>query len=442
MLNTNDKKGIAVVILLLIIILGSLVFIRGCNRKEFVEEDVLNLPEEVVPDGGYDPSQSSDSNIDNTDTVYSNSVIYQEVLSENPTIPDAPVLDFETYYQVEIGSLDFSLPVVSEVDNSGNPQVVIITYYFKSIYANDYVMVDNLSFKELGTFRVNYQVTDSYQQTTTKDLWIDVIDETAPIIEGLIEEYDESSGLISYIPVNDKDIINEDISITFRDNDKVVYANYYKAIYENIGDENTLEQEALMNVIDIDLTTDFYLSEEGEYHIRAYDEAGNYTEYVVTIDKSNPVVEVTYTNLESNQVLVTITSLEEISEVNGFTLSEDKKSLTKIYSANISEEVTVKDLAGNEVIVPILVDQIITVNVMQNGTLTESTQLNLNDGDIIIDVLGNANYEIVYSLDSGGYTSYISGSSLTLVGHYDFTIYSDMGTISFSLDISNQGTSD
>ena len=73
MLNTNDKKGIAVVILLLIIILGSLVFIRGCNRKEFVEEDVLNLPEEVVPDGGYDPSQSSDSNIDNTDTVYSNS---------------------------------------------------------------------------------------------------------------------------------------------------------------------------------------------------------------------------------------------------------------------------------------------------------------------------------------------------------------------------------
>ena len=447
MLNSNDKKGIIVVVLLLIIILGSLVFIRGCDKKEFKNDSIPELPEEIVPDENQDPSQSSDSNVEEeydsyVNNYYNDSTNYEEVPSENQTIPDEPVLDFETYYQVEIGNTDFRLPVVSEIDNSGNPQVVIITYYFKSIYAMEYVQVDNLSFKELGTYKVNYQVTDSYNQTVSKDLWIDVIDQTAPIIEGFIEKYDESSGLISYIPVSDGDSINSSINITFRDNVEVVYANYYKAIYETIGNEATLEHESLMNVENIDLTQDFYLYEDGEYHIRAYDESGNYTEYIVTIDRTNPVVEVTYTKLESNQVLVTIKSDEELSEKDGFTLSEDKKSLTKIYSANIQENIVISDLAGNEVSIPILVDQIITVKVIQNGIQTESTQLNLNDGEISANVLGNSNYEISYSLDGSVTTSYTSGGSLTSVGHYEFTIYSDMGTINFSLDISNQQTID
>ena len=447
MLNSNDKKGIIVVVLLLIIILGSLVFIRGCHKKEFKNDSIPELPEEIVPDENQDPSQSSDSNVEEeydsyVNNYYNDSTNYEEVPSENQTIPDEPVLDFETYYQVEIGNTDFRLPVVSEIDNSGNPQVVIITYYFKSIYAMEYVQVDNLSFKELGTYKVNYQVTDSYNQTVSKDLWIDVIDQTAPIIEGFIEKYDESSGLISYIPVSDGDSINSSINITFRDNVEVVYANYYKAIYETIGNEATLEHESLMNVENIDLTQDFYLYEDGEYHIRAYDESGNYTEYIVTIDRTNPVVEVTYTKLESNQVLVTIKSDEELSEKDGFTLSEDKKSLTKIYSANIQENIVISDLAGNEVSIPILVDQIITVKVIQNGIQTESTQLNLNDGEISANVLGNSNYEISYSLDGSVTTSYTSGGSLTSVGHYEFTIYSDMGTINFSLDISNQQTID
>lgn len=442
MLNQNDKKGIAVIVLLLVIILGSLVFIRGCDKKEFKNDSIVNPPEEVVPNEEEDASQSSDSTIYDTEENQNTSVIYQEVLSENQESPEIPILDFETYYQVEIGNKSFELPTISELDSKGNPQVVIITYYFKAIYENDYRLVDFLSFKELGTYKVNYQVTNSDGQTATKDLWIDVIDQTAPIIEGFIEEYDESTGLISYIPVNDNSRINNSIHITFSDNDKVVYASYYKAIYENIGGEDTLEQEALMNVIDIDLTEEFYLYEDGEYHIRAYDEAGNYSEYVVIIDRTNPVVEVTYTKLDNNQVLVKITSDEEIKEVEGFNISSDKKSLTKTYTVNKQEEVTLSDLAGNTISVPIVVDQILTVKVLQNGIETESRQLNRNDGVISITVEGNSNYEITYSLDSNSNIIYTSGESLVLDGHYDFTITSDIGIILLSLDISSQMTVD
>lgn len=442
MLNQNDKKGIAAVILLLIIILGSLVFIRGCDKKDLKNDSIVNPPEEVVPIVEEDTSQSSDSTMYDTEENQNISVICHEVLSENQESPEIPILDFETYYQVEIGNKSFELPVVSEFDSKGNPQAVIITYYFKSIYENDYRLVDFLSFQELGTYQVHYQVTNSIGQTTIKDLWIDVIDQAAPIIEGFIEEYDESTGLISYIPVSDNSRVKNSIHITFSDNDKIVYASYYKAIYENIGGEDTLEQEALMNVIDIDLTEEFYLYEDGEYHIRAYDEAGNYSEYVIIIDRTNPVIEVSYAKLDTNQVLVTITSDEEVKEVDGFTLSNDKKSLTKTYTVNTQEEVTICDLAGNTILVPIVVDQILTVKVLQNGMDSESRQLNRNDGVISVIVEGNSNYQITYSLDSSSNIIYTSGESLVLDGHYDFTITGDIGVILLSLDISSQMTID
>lgn len=436
MLNSNDKKFGAVIFLLLIIIVGSLVFIRGCDKKEFKNDDIFSKDAEVVPDENEEnPSQSSDyeSNVDSDTDIY-------RVLSENKEISKVPVLDFEDYYQVEMGNKDFRLPLVSEVDGNGNRLAVIITYYFKSIYANDYTLVDGLSFTELGTYKVHYQVTNSYGKTAYKALMIEVVDQTAPIIEGYIEEYDISSGLISYIPVNNNAIINDGVKINFSDNGKIVYANYYKALYEVVGGINTLEQESLMNVMDIDLTTDFYLYDDGEYHIRAYDEANNYTEYIVTIDRSNPVIEINYTKLNTNQVLVTIKADEMLSEVSGFTLSEDKKTLTKVYTNNCQEEIIISDLAGNKVNVSVLVDTILEVKVLQNGIQTESTQLNLNDGVISIIVEGNSNYEINYRLDYGSSISYTNGINLVVAGHYDFTITGDMGIINFSLDISNQLT--
>ena len=129
MLNLNDKKKIAVVILLLIIILGSLVFIRGCDKKEFKDDLIPNTPGEVEPGDEEESSQSSDSTSDTTNTV-----VYQEVTSENQVIPNAPILDFEKNYQVEIGEVDFQLPTISEFDKDGNPLTIIITYYFKSIW--------------------------------------------------------------------------------------------------------------------------------------------------------------------------------------------------------------------------------------------------------------------------------------------------------------------
>ena len=83
------------------------------------------------------------------------------------------------------------------------------------------------------------------------------------------------------------------------------------------------------------------------------DLVGNETEATIeitNIDKVAPALNVTYStkNLTKENVKVTITSNEQIQSVTGWTLSSDKKTLTKEYSANTRETIVVNDLVGNE----------------------------------------------------------------------------------------------
>ena len=79
---------------------------------------------------------------------------------------------------------------------------------------------------------------------------------------------------------------------------------------------------------------------------------------ISNIDKEAPKVEITY-NKTQEGVEVKITANEEIQEVEGWKISEDKKELTKTYKQNKEEEFMVKDLAGNESKVTIKVDSIV-----------------------------------------------------------------------------------
>ena len=92
--------------------------------------------------------------------------------------------------------------------------------------------------------------------------------------------------------------------------------------------------------------------------------SGDATTIEVTInniDKNAPEIKkITYTETEpTNQnVTVTIEANEEVQGVTGWSLSTDKKKLTKTYQANAVENVVVKDLAGNSVTANITINNI------------------------------------------------------------------------------------
>ena len=88
--------------------------------------------------------------------------------------------------------------------------------------------------------------------------------------------------------------------------------------------------------------------------IRIQDLAGNETTtniIISNIDKTAPITNITYstTEMTNQNVIATITSDKEIQEIRGWTLSENKKVLTKEYAQNTNETVLVSDIAGNSV---------------------------------------------------------------------------------------------
>ena len=116
------------------------------------------------------------------------------------------------------------------------------------------------------------------------------------------------------------------------------------------------------------------------------DLAGNETTKQINIsniDKTRPGVEISYSpdSLTNQNVTVTITANEEIQEINGWTLSTDKKVLTKTYSENKSETIGVTDIAGN------ITSQQVSINYIDKttpkATVSYSTQNPTNQNVIV-----------------------------------------------------------
>ena len=441
MINAEDKKNIVVVVLILIVLLGSLFFVKSCNRKEFIDEEPSE--QEKLPDDNEEEPDQETGEEENTDVEeelpeeMNNPVIPTVIPSPKPPEKEEeealpPVVSIPDNVVLSLHDENFVLPTVGGVDEKGIPLRVEISYYFKVLNAVDYSPVFAFSTDQVGTYKIVYRVTNSSSLTTVKEMIVEIIDNEAPTIEGMIEEYDPENGLTSFIPVTNGSLINQMIKIRFKDNDQVSYAEYYKEIEpEDIGmPDDTIEEEPLPEVIPIDPTQELVLYEDGEYHVRAYDESGNITEYVVTIDCTNPVISVTYTK-KTNATTVQITSDEELQPVEGWVLSEDQKVLTKEYTVDTEEIVSLFDLAGNQVDIPILVEvDYARVQVYQDGKLTTSDALNIVDGDITIYVESNLDdYQVIYTIDGGVEQIYQEGDLLTTAGSYSVSIYSMDGTL-------------
>lgn len=94
------------------------------------------------------------------------------------------------------------------------------------------------------------------------------------------------------------------------------------------------------------------------------DLAGNEVTVKITVsnidDLTAPQVDIQYSTTEATNenITVTIVANEKIQEVEGWTLGEDGVTLTKDYAQNAEEEITIKDLAGNEKVIPVKIENI------------------------------------------------------------------------------------
>ncbi len=433
-MNADDKKSLWIVAIILVILIGILISTRGCSRQELRDDLIEPTPTPIVTPTVPEPTEPQEEE--------KGKIVH---LSTEESTPTEEPIDLETYftnifssYQVEVGDTTFELPKIT-----GDTKVTVTTeYYFKGMYESQYTQVSGFHPYMVGTYKILYTVS-SQAGSLTKEVLVSIHDTQSPTIEGMIEEYHAETETTTYQPVTSHARVNQNVTITFSDNDAIVYAEYYKAKYEWINGKDTLEQEGMQEIIEIDLQKDFVLYEDGEYHVRAYDFSGNVTEYIVTIDKENPIVSITYTRIDKNQVEVTITSHEELQELEGWTKNDDGKVLTKIYGNDIEETIYVSDLAGNQISLDIKTDHLtVQLEVQQDGQTTQSRNLNTNDGEITIQFQAQEGVTLVYSFDSGPTKSY-ENEPLDKVGHYTFYVmYEEKVMESIELDISNMTAED
>ena len=163
---------------------------------------------------------------------------------------------------------------------------------------------------------------------------------------------DEQEDVISTISYDITDSTNKNVTatITFNRNDVTITNNdgNNQCVFETNG-EFTFE----------------YVDSEGNI--------GTNMARVNWIDKEAPVLEIEYENInDGKEVKVMIKSNEELLEVNGWELSEDRMSMSKTFSANENIVIEVSDLVGN------VTEATINVESIQNSENNDNEN-NTND---------------------------------------------------------------
>ena len=186
------------------------------------------------------------------------------------------------------------------------------------------------------------------------------------------------------------------------------------------------------------------ITEEGTYTLVATDLAMNKTKLITfVIDKTAPKpVSTTYnpTTPTNGSVEVTIRVNEKLLPVEGWTLSEDGMAISRVFEENVNGNVTISDLAGNEVVRYYSIK-----NIDKNAPVVElfdDKGTSLADGAYTVKnvkaVITDENeYTAILTNQNNEEVEYVSGTMITKRGNYTLTVTDKAGnvtTVTFAID--------
>lgn len=214
---------------------------------------------------------------------------------------------------------------------------------------------------EEGEYEVIVKTTDEAGNENQNEYQIK-IDKTLPTVGNLIKRINSMQG-----EELTEETTSENVYICVEEGTDELSGHYITTYKINEGEEKTQSQ---------------VLTEGGNYTITVItkDKAGNVStkNHNLNIDKEELTLNSSNEVLENNTVKVTITANKEIKEIDGWTLSEDKKQLSKIYVENKTEKVIVQDLLGNQKEITITVNSIDTEDLIYTTDISNEEITNQN----------------------------------------------------------------
>ena len=263
---------------------------------------------------------------------------------------EAPVLTLngETRISLEFGRDTYTELGVAVTENSSetiNPTSKI--YYSATGEEGTYNEVTEINNLILGSYKVVYTAKDSSNNSSEIERIINVVDTTKPVVESITLS-------------NNGGRTNQDVTVTIKVNEAI----------KDVTGWNKVDDKTISKVFSANETNTVTIE----------DLAGNSIDVpyeVKDIDKTLPTGTVTYSTVDpTNQnVIVTITASKPILVPDGWTRGGKAYVITKEYSDNIDEKVTIKDLYGNEGSATVSIS-----NIDRVAPVVESVTLSNNGG--------------------------------------------------------------
>ncbi len=185
----------------------------------------------------------------------------------------------------------------------------------------------------------------------------------------------------------------DNLNIILDDNKKPILTGVANNAIVNYDVILTIEEENLKEIqvngktVSLEKTLSFQT--EGKYEVTVVDCAYQKATLVFTIDKTAPLVTVKSSNNgeKTNQdVTIFITANEKLQPVSGWKLSDNGLELSKVFAANTTGELEIKDLAGNAVKANYEVFDISKEipAIVENGITYSTRELTNGDVEVII----------------------------------------------------------
>ena len=284
---------------------------------------------------------------------------YTKVYSENTTetviITDLAGNTAEV--EVSITNIDKVAPTLSirySTTEPTNQYVTAILTADEDIRdINGWTKVDSKTF--INTYLDNVSETITVQDiagnSSSIDVVIENIDKVLPEVESFTATVTSSNNWFKMITATI--VFSEKVSVStsgwggWSSNDQITYTRVFMS-----------SQTGTINFTDL---------------------AGNANTYDYEIDATNPTVTVGYseTNPTNQDVTATITANEKIQDVEGWTRVDDL-TISKVYSENTTETVTVMDLTGNKATANVAISNIDKDSPTATVSYSETNPTNLS----------------------------------------------------------------
>ncbi len=265
---------------------------------------------------------------------------------------------------IDITNIDKEVPTF-EINYS--TQEITNENIFVTIKANEEITIQNEEFKKLNEKEYEKEYFENTKETI-------IIQDTAGNTvnaEISIENIDKIKPEIT-INYSTKELTNQDVKVTINSNEQIQEVEGFKLLENNTKLEATFSKNTSKTIEIKDIA----------------ENAINAEIIINNIDKIAPKITVEYSTKEitNKDVIVTIASDKEIKEVDGWNLSENKKSLTKTYKQNTEENIVVTDNYGNTINAEVKIDNIdkIAPNITIQKDITE-----LTNKDVTVKIVSN-----------------------------------------------------